>query len=797
VLSLCDHGTQRSLTLFIDALDECDEQQAIDMVQYFEELAEECTDNGIPFRICFSSRHYPYITVRRGIELTLEAQAGHTEDLVGYIGNRLRIQNAVLAKELQAQIINKAGGIFLWVILVVDILNQEDANGRLGLRKRLDEIPDDLHTLFKSILMRDEEHQERLLLGILWILFSARPLGPEEYYHALWAGLLPKGLVDTEMPPVNSSDSQDVIHRFIISSTKGFAETTKGNEPTVQFIHESVRDFLIKDRGIQQLWPDHGSDWQILGQDRLKESCMTYLKQKAIHDRLRRYNPGPSRNASELESRFPFLGYAAQHVLYHANIAADAVSQDNFISCFPLDHWVKIVNLFEKYATRQYAPTVDLLYVLAERGHAALIRTRLRASPNINVTDGGRYNHPLFAALAHRNKECVAALLGSETYLYNGVDITEGLKNQKDLKDYRGRTPLTWAAQEGRLELMELLIQKGASLYEQDEDNHHPLCRAMHFRQVNAITMLIKMGADIGWKGCFVYVDETLLTWASSCGYVGMMQLLLDRGAVIHEKDRSGRTALCAALEAQEDESIKFLIKKGADIHACEKHGLQLLGRSVLEPHLELFETVLVQGSILSKMDEEGRRFLSQSSLPFILPMFDPGHRGVGRCCEFTEGWTLLGLAAKKKNLPLLELLIRRGADINMSANGYTPLGWAVHNGSESLCRRLIEAGADVNVKGPTGLTPLIMAMNSYFPYEAIAVLLINNGASLNSYDIFGEPPLVLAARRGSFRIAKALVEKGADLSVKGVGGSTPLEGAKHMKFEKIVNLLAAHEGAK
>lgn len=71
--AVCALG-QRSLTCFVDALDECDEQQVVDMVQYFEDLTEQCTAKGIPFRICFSSRHYPYIVSQRGIRLTLEDQ---------------------------------------------------------------------------------------------------------------------------------------------------------------------------------------------------------------------------------------------------------------------------------------------------------------------------------------------------------------------------------------------------------------------------------------------------------------------------------------------------------------------------------------------------------------------------------------------------------------------------------------------------------------------------------------------------------------------------------------------------
>lgn len=178
---------QRSFTCFIDALDECDEQQVVDMVQYFEELVEQSA-KGTLLRICFSSRHYPYIVLRQGIRLTLEDQTGHAEDLENYIGSRLRINDPALVEELQPQLLEKAAGVFLWVVLVVEILNKEYRQGGLALRKRLVEIPSRLSELFKDILRRDNENMEHLLLCILWILYSKRPLRPEEFYMLFGLG---------------------------------------------------------------------------------------------------------------------------------------------------------------------------------------------------------------------------------------------------------------------------------------------------------------------------------------------------------------------------------------------------------------------------------------------------------------------------------------------------------------------------------------------------------------------------------------------------------------------------------
>jgi hypothetical protein len=111
------------------------------------------------------------------------------------------------------------------------------------------------------------------LLCILWVLYVKRPLQPKEFYHALWSGLALKGLVD-DNPVIfsdpNSSDSLNRFTRCVISSSKGLAEVTKSSTPIVQFIHESVRDFLIKDKGLYQMWPGLGLDWEYSGHEILK-----------------------------------------------------------------------------------------------------------------------------------------------------------------------------------------------------------------------------------------------------------------------------------------------------------------------------------------------------------------------------------------------------------------------------------------------------------------------------------------------------------------------------------------------
>ena len=137
----------------------------------------------------------------------------------------------------------------MWVVLVVPILNEELERGRIfAVKKRLQEIPAGLSELFKDLLKRDNENIDDLLLCIQWILYAKRPLTREEFYFAVVSGLDPDPVNLAEWNPKHIST--DIMTRFVLSSSKGLAEITKSRDQTIQFIHESVRDFLLKDKGL-------------------------------------------------------------------------------------------------------------------------------------------------------------------------------------------------------------------------------------------------------------------------------------------------------------------------------------------------------------------------------------------------------------------------------------------------------------------------------------------------------------------------------------------------------------------
>lgn len=158
---------QHNITVIIDALDECDEDEVRDMLALFEELGEDAGSNGRTFRVLLSSRYYPHITIQQSIQMTLKDQHGHFQGIEKYLSSELHTGRGKDVKQIREEISDRASGVFIWVVLVVNILNKAFDHGHVhALRKKLQEILDNLDELFRRILTRDRQNMDQMKLCI-------------------------------------------------------------------------------------------------------------------------------------------------------------------------------------------------------------------------------------------------------------------------------------------------------------------------------------------------------------------------------------------------------------------------------------------------------------------------------------------------------------------------------------------------------------------------------------------------------------------------------------------------------
>jgi ankyrin repeat protein len=120
------------------------------------------------------------------------------------------------------------------------------------------------------------------------------------------------------------------------------------------------------------------------------------------------------------------------------------------------------------------------------------------------------------------------------------VELLEARGAQSDAPDSNGRTPLSWAAGLGRLELMRHLLERGAQLDGPDRSRRTPLFHAVLGDHRDAVTLLLDAGAQVDPADEF---GDTPLMLACAKQFDAMASLLLARGADPTRRNQEGRTA--------------------------------------------------------------------------------------------------------------------------------------------------------------------------------------------------------------------------------------------------------------
>jgi ankyrin repeat protein len=762
---------------FIDALDECEQWQVRNMISFFENLGELAVSSGRSFRVCLSSRHYPEVTIRKGISLVLEGQEGHTQDINNYLESALRIGSSAQAQKIRKDLQEKSFGVFMWIVLVVDILNEEYDGGRMhALERRLKQIPADLHALFQDILTRDSNDKEELILCLQWVLFAKQPLQPEQLYLAILAGTEPDALATQHDQEVTF----ETIRRFLLRSSKGLTEITKTKNRKVQFIHESVRDFLLKENGLSKIWPEFANNFQGQSHDRLKQCCLNYISID-IATPLKLPDNLPKANSPESTSirvsaiqKFPFLEYAIHNVLYHAETAEDGgISQVDFLNSFPLPRWVKLDNLLEKHEVRRHSQGVSLLYILAELNMTCLIRILGSASCCMDVEDE-RYGCPLLAAVAMNRNEALEMFLESievqpeysnlvtavggrqvqdrldrrhatrkltysksKDVVGNAIDfahdrvvvraIASG-KFQIDSQNSSARSILWWATRNGFETLVKSLLDGGSTLVASiGAGVYNPLHIAAREGHLGVIEVLLEAGADIDAVKC----DDTALFVATSQGHKEAVALLLDRGADANARGRYNSNAIQEASYQGNREIVELLIARGADVNAVAVRGDTALQKASVSGHKEIVELLIEKGV---DVNVQG------------------GHHG-----------SAIQAASLGGHKECLELLLDKGADVNVQGGRYgNAIQAASYNGHKECLELLLDKGVDINAQGGadgdlfTGFYRNALEAACVGGHREIVELLLDKGAGIDVGNALG-----VASSKGREEIVALLLERG------------------------------------
>ena len=169
-------------------------------------------------------------------------------------------------------------------------------------------------------------------------------------------------------------------------------------------------------------------------------------------------------------------------------------------------------------------------------------------------------------------------------------------RQMTQLFDVGGSGPLTIAAKEKRLRMVELLLSLGESPNSTDADGFVPLLMALHWNNPDMACLLLNAGADPNYKS---HLWALPLNEAVAEGKRPIIEDLLRKGARVNSMGGwTGRTALHEAVMYRNYEAIETLLATGADVHTLDGDGLTPLQEA---PGDECVEYLFGGGKITNK----------------------------------------------------------------------------------------------------------------------------------------------------------------------------------------------------
>jgi ankyrin repeat protein len=183
-------------------------------------------------------------------------------------------------------------------------------------------------------------------------------------------------------------------------------------------------------------------------------------------------------------------------------------------------------------------------------------------------------------------------------------------------------SPLEWAVTSDNPELVNFLLERGASVKPAKADSETPLHTAASRGNLEITEALIKHGADVNasFAGGLTPLHE-----AAEGGYVEVAKLLLSRGAEVDRKDSSGMTPLLWAASRGADHKgpacFELLLEKGASLEATDNRGDTALHLAVSYGNESMVESLLKHGINVNAKNQKGDTPLKLAKKPKIVEL--------------------------------------------------------------------------------------------------------------------------------------------------------------------------------
>ncbi|GFR98462.1 ankyrin repeat protein [Elysia marginata] len=384
------------------------------------------------------------------------------------------------------------------------------------------------------------------------------------------------------------------------------------------------------------------------------------------------------------------------------------------------------------------------------------------------------------------------ALLSTDVRLNEAIDNTDflALKEILECKDEKVpetclQAALLKAAEEGKKQIVQLLLTNGVCVKGRSETGSLALIAAAKHGYLDIVKLLIKKGAPVNGKDSS---GKTALMAAveKSCCSALITFLLEGCKADVNLQDDEGKTALMLAVEQWDYETVQILFLGNDEIkdYNCDEDIKDKEGHTALD-------LARMNGSdeLLNVLKESRKKLCSPLSIaagwnnldlvkrlldihPSCVDNLDFGEEPLTSAMHGLDGNQETWDGKIHCSFELMDFLLQLGVNVNSChLCGHTPLMFAAAAGSERAVRMLLSHKAyldDVSYE-MTGhhflksRTALMMA--AQLGWVSIVELLIQAGANLKMKDGDQEDALGLAILGGHKTCVQALLKHWTPLS--------------------------------
>ncbi|XP_046329919.1 ankyrin repeat and KH domain-containing protein 1-like [Haliotis rufescens] len=381
----------------------------------------------------------------------------------------------------------------------------------------------------------------------------------------------------------------------------------------------------------------------------------------------------------------------------------------------PIVKYVLEQNVTDINSRRRDGSTAAMLAVL--RGHGDVFNLLLSKGADLTLFDdkGSTF---VDQAIRGGNTEIVEYVLKQ-----NSVDI-----NRK----HCGLTPVMLAVLNGKLDVFNFLVQKGADLPIMHADHETILHMACKGGNIEIVKYALEQNTDAmssnGMDG------HTPAVIAAKMGRRVIFDLLVKKGANLTMKEKNNNILLMACKGGNVD-IVKYVLKQNiVDINSKNERELTPAMMAARWGHKEVFDLLISKGADITHVSEEDEN--------------------------------ILHLACYGGNVDIVKYVLKQNiVDINsIEEEEMTSAMIATYKGQRDVFYLLVRGGADLTHQDEDNFNVLHVACTNK-QTEIAKYLITNTTVDINSVNNRGKTPVMLAALNGLGEVFDLLVSKGADLT--------------------------------